>query len=231
MKTVHFRPDLDLNERVKELRKICVTEVTKEYQRSLTDVEVDKDRFEFVEQSQTLANVKKNAKAAQASFNAEISSIQSILDEKMLRIETGKRKVNDALYGVPNYNSGLMEFYDRFGEMIESRKLTPDETTGQMFNNAGEASENLTDGVKGIGFDNSDIQDADYEEVKNENSTEISDEDQAEQPKKKGGRKTKAQKEAEKKASEEIQDDQEEEEAWPESEWDSENDRINPPGE
>lgn len=62
------------------------------------------------------------------------------MDERLERIQTRKRKVYDKLYGLANYGTGLMEYYDRFGELIDSRKLTPDEATWHLFNNNGGAA-------------------------------------------------------------------------------------------
>jgi len=212
MKTVHFYPDLDITSRIEQLRKVCTTQVTKEYQRTLTESEIERDRFDYVSQAQTLANTKANAKASAESFKAEITGIETIMTEKLARIDSGKRKVNDALYGVPNYNNGQMEFFDRYGEMIESRRLTPDETTGQFFNNEGEATpEAGVNDVIGIEYvPPTDIEEAEYEEVKSSDDSDrvtISEE----KPKKK--RKTKAEKEAEARAAEAAESEEEEEEA------------------
>ena len=76
------------------------------------------------------------------------------------------------LYGVANPENGQMEFYDKFGELISSRGLTPDEFNGKLFDNEGEASAGAE--PLGIGFEKPkpDIEDAEYEEVKNETQEE-----------------------------------------------------------
>ena len=65
-----------------------------------------------------------------------------------------------------------MEFYDKFGELISSRGLTPDEFNGKLFDNDGEASAGAE--PLGIGFEKlkPDIMDVEYEEVKNETQEE-----------------------------------------------------------
>lgn len=226
-------PESDITERVKHLKKLCVGEFTKEFQRTLTDAEIDKARHDYVGQAVSLGNVEKNAKAASDSFKAEISAIKTIMEEGLQRIETGKRKVSDTLYNVPNYKIGMMEMYDKYGERIDIRKLTPDESTGQMFNNAGEAikEDDLNDikPVLEIGCD-SNVQDADFEEVVNNDKSHETSSDV--DSKKKSKRKTKAEKEAEKEAEEAAKKaliENEDEKAWPD---DDDNDRHNePPGE
>lgn len=234
MKAVHFKPELDITERQKQLKKMCVAQHTKEFQRTLSDSEIDKARHDYVSQAVTLGNVQKNAKAAADSFKAEMSSISTMMEEGLKRIETGKRKVTDTLYSVPNYETGMMEIYDKYGERIDIRKLTPDESTGQMFNNAGEAiheeEQAATNAVREIGFvpDGDNIQDADFEEVSGHDSeTETQEEPVKEEPKKK--RKTKAEKEAEAQAQKELENqseaaqDDEEPPAWEEGESFTEN--------
>ena len=90
------------------------------------------------------------------------------MNEQLERVQNRSRKVYDTLYGVANPENGQMEFYDKFGELISSRGLTPDEFNGKLFDNDGEAIAGAE--PLGIGFEKPkpDIEDAEYEEVKNE---------------------------------------------------------------
>ena len=90
------------------------------------------------------------------------------MNEQLERVQNRSRKVYDTLYGVANPENGQMEFYDKFGELISSRGLTPDEFNGKLFDNEGEASAGAE--PMGIGFEKPkpDIEDAEYEEVKSE---------------------------------------------------------------
>lgn len=183
MKAVHFRPDLNVKDREQELKKLCISEKEDNFFRTLTDSDVDKEKHNYAEKGAELKNKKLEAKASADTFKSEIQGIEKIQDEVLIRIETRKRKVYDKLYGLANYANGLMEYYDRFGEMIDSRKLTPDEATGHLFNNDGDATTSQStpaeNTMKQIGnaaaskYDNdlndgqnSDIQDAKFEEVK-----------------------------------------------------------------
>lgn len=173
MKAVHFRPDLNVKQREQELKKLCVTEKEENFFRTLTDSDVDKEKHLYAEKGGELKEKKAEAKASADTFKTSMQAIEKDMDERLERIQTRKRKVYDKLYGLPNYQSGLMEFYDRFGEMIDSRKLTPDETTGHLFNNDGGATS--TNEAKQLGYEaggladgqaaHEDIQDAEYEEV------------------------------------------------------------------
>lgn len=195
MKPVHFRADLNVKEREQELKKLCITEKEESFFRTLTDSDVDKEKHLYAEKGGELKEKKAEAKASADTFKTSMQAIEKDMDERLERIQTRKRKVYDKLYGLPNYQSGLMEFYDRFGEMIDSRKLTPDETTGHLFNNEGGATS--TNEAKQLGYEaggladgqaaHEDIQDAEYEEVQDETVTEetgkIEDVEDAEQHK------------------------------------------------
>lgn len=175
MKAVHFRPDLNVNQREQELKKLCITEKEENFFRTLTDSDVDKEKHLYAEKGGELKEKKAEAKASAETFKTAVQAIEKDMDERLERIQTRKRKVYDKLYGLANYGTGLMEYYDRFGELIDSRKLTPDEATGHLFNNNGGAATQVQEEAKQLGYDNagdledgqknSDIQEAEFEEV------------------------------------------------------------------
>lgn len=184
MKAVHFRPDLNVNQREQELKKLCITEKEENFFRTLTDSDVDKEKHLYAEKGGELKEKKAEAKASAESFKTAVQAIEKDMDERLERIQTRKRKVYDKLYGLANYGTGLMEYYDRFGELIDSRKLTPDEATGHLFNNNGGAATHTQEEAKQLGYDagdledgqkNSDIQDAEFEEVQDAEVAPASD--------------------------------------------------------
>ena len=174
MKAVHFRADLHVKQREQELKKLCITEKEENFFRTLTDSDVDKEKHLYAEKGGELKEKKAEAKASAESFKTATVAIEKDMDERLERIQTRKRKVYDKLYGLANYSVGLMEYYDRFGELIDSRKLTPDETTGQLFNNEGGATP-VDNNPKQLGYEaggladgqaaHEDIQDAEFEDV------------------------------------------------------------------
>lgn len=138
MKNATFGPELSYVEREKLLRKLCVTEREDNFFRSLTDSDVDKEKHLYAERGGELKDKKAEAAASAQAFKAVVQALEKDMDERLERIQTRKRKVYDKLYGLPNYDKGTMQYFDRFGELIDTRILTPDEMTGQMFDNAGE---------------------------------------------------------------------------------------------
>lgn len=172
MKAIAFLPNATIDERVAQLKKICHSESEETYNRTLTDSEIEREKTNYVDNGIRLKDVEVEAKASADSFNAKKTAIKKEMDEQLERVQNRSRKVYDTLYGVANPENGQMEFYDKFGELISSRGLTPDEFNGKLFDNQGEASAGAE--PLGIGFEKPkpDIEDAEYEEVKNETQAE-----------------------------------------------------------
>ena len=172
MKAISFMPNATIDERVAQLKKICHSESEETYNRTLTDSEIEREKTNYVDNGIRLKDVEVEAKASADSFNAKKTAIKKEMDEQLERVQNRSRKVYDTLYGVANPENGQMEFYDKFGELISSRGLTPDEFNGKLFDNEGEASAGAE--PLGIGFEKPkpDIEDAEYEEVKNETQAE-----------------------------------------------------------
>ena len=172
MKAIAFMPNATIDERVAQLKKICHSESEETYNRTLTDSEIEREKTNYVDNGIRLKDVEVEAKASADSFNAKKTAIKKEMDEQLERVQNRSRKVYDTLYGVANPENGQMEFYDKFGELISSRGLTPDEFNGKLFDNDGEASAGAE--PLGIGFEKPkpDIEDAEYEEVKNETQAE-----------------------------------------------------------
>ena len=172
MKAIAFMPNATIDERVAQLKKICHSESEETYNRTLTDSEIEREKTNYVDNGIRLKDVEVEAKASADSFNAKKTAIKKEMDEQLERVQNRSRKVYDTLYGVANPENGQMEFYDKFGELISSRGLTPDEFNGKLFDNEGEASAGAE--PLGIGFEKPKpyIEDAEYEEVKNETQAE-----------------------------------------------------------
>ena len=172
MKAIAFMPNATIDERVAQLKKICHSESEETYNRTLTDSEIEREKTNYVDNGIRLKDVEVEAKASADSFNAKKTAIKKEMDEQLERVQNRSRKVYDTLYGVANPENRQMEFYDKFGELISSRGLTPDEFNGKLFDNEGEASAGAE--PLGIGFEKPkpDIEDAEYEEVKNETQAE-----------------------------------------------------------
>lgn len=173
MKTIIFAPNLTPDERVKELQKICYNRGDDTFMRSLTESEISVEKDQFIKLTIEEQKLKDEAKESAQSYQRKINLVSESKKESLDRINTRQREVYDKLYWVVDAANGKMNFFDRYGELIKSRNLTPDETNGVLFNNDGQPSENtpkelplFSDDEPTHVSDVLDIEDADFEDVK-----------------------------------------------------------------
>ena len=190
-------PNVTPDERVDALNKICYNKGDDTFMRSLTESEiaVEKDNFlDFFKEEQSL---KEEAKESAQMFAKKINFASQERAEAFEAINSRQREVRDKLYWVIDAANNNMNFFDRYGELIKSRKLTPDETNGTLFNSEGAVKE-----FKELPFLEpehvSDVQDIDFEEMQeadgtaqDENATVVDDETQEDEPKAETGKKPK----------------------------------------
>ena len=171
MKTVIFLPLATPNERVEELNKICYNRGDETFNRTLTESELAVEKDNFISLLKSEEDLKDELKKTISEYQTRIKAIEEERKQSFTAINTGQLEVRDKLYWVIDFKNGNMNYFDRYGELIKSRKLTPDETNGQLFNNAGEAAN--SEGFLAIEHDQqyngdvrdiSDIEDVDFEE-------------------------------------------------------------------
>ena len=176
MKTISFYPELSTDERIKQLKKVCKSKTVKVFKRSLTESDIEKELRVYADLGIKLQDAEAEKSEVVKLHNEGIKAIEAEQNVSLDVIKNGKKEVSDDLWSVPNYNTGQMETFDKFGELIETRGLTPDEHTGHLFDNDGDTAKEMDataaedNGVKSIGFDgnNDNVQDADFEEIPNE---------------------------------------------------------------
>lgn len=160
MKTIIFRPELSPKERVKELKKACRVADYEKFNRNLTESEIEVERHAYAETGMRIEDVEFDAKESAEGYKMKLKMLKSEAEEKLSRIRTGQREVYDEVWGVPDYETGKMIFYDKYGEIVRTRNLVPDEYNGRIFDNENEP---LTEEKKEIGWDGV-IEDADLSE-------------------------------------------------------------------
>ena len=181
-----LRPDLSVEERKEFLNKVCHTSQTTDYQRELTDSEVEAEKHYYAQNGIELENTEQEFSSVKEEFTSRIKSLKTLQSERLERIRTRQTKVYGRLWGIKNFTNQRMEFFDAYGDMINSRPLTPDEQNGEMFNNAGEPTQE----VKEIGFEKTkpDIEDAEIiEENQHDSKNDTTEsEDGPDEPQKQG---------------------------------------------
>lgn len=165
MKTIFFMPNATIEQRITELKKIAHSESEETYNRTLTESEIEREKTGYVENGIRLRDVELEAKQSADQFKAKKTVIEKEMQEQLERVQNRSKKVFDTLYGVVNPDTRQMQFFDKFGELISTRGLTPDEFNEKMFDNEGEAAKPA--GAYEIGYVKQapEFEDAQYEDV------------------------------------------------------------------
>lgn len=138
-------PDLPTHERLEQLKNICVAKQTMTYQRTLSDQEIDAEKDRFCQDSIERDKKKDEAKMVASTFKSQIESMEKLMNERLERIKTGQTELVGDLYLVPDHAKGRMNFYDKYGERVNSRELTPDERQGRLFIGDGTNNDKVED--------------------------------------------------------------------------------------
>ena len=187
-----IRPEMNPDQRRVFLETNCYVKESKEYNRDLSEEEIETERHFYAENGLALENIENEFKTVKDEFARKIKEQETLMSERLTRIRTRQIKIYGTLYGVRNLETQKMEYYDVYGDMISSRPLTPDEQDGHLFNNDGQPSEEF----KAVEFkpENTDkyadVQDADFEEVTDdENKSEPENGEDKSEDERKGGKK------------------------------------------
>lgn len=125
-------PDMTVQEREKALQRLAVKTKNETYQRSLQQEEIDNEKDRYATKAIDKDNLQKEAKNVADDYKGKIANLDKMMDEALERIKTGKYECTGALYGIANYSESRMMFYDKYGELIKSRALLPDEYQGAI---------------------------------------------------------------------------------------------------
>lgn len=100
-----------------------------EYFKALTDEELRALRETFTEKAIELSKHKEELKKVQADFKAKIMPVENIMAGLLSSIRSRGNTIQWTLYYMANHDEGMMEVYNVDGELVESRRLRPDEKT------------------------------------------------------------------------------------------------------
>jgi len=125
MKTIY--QDLGPDERVSTLEAMCDAKENFSYTKHLSRDELDEYRENLtdtmVKQSaieSEFADVKEEFKKKLKPVMRDVSQLFGIVKAKAI-------EVDELCFLIPDYNSGMMEYYNANGELVNSRRLKPEE--------------------------------------------------------------------------------------------------------
>lgn len=126
-------PEKSMQEREELLQNQAAKVEMRNYSRSLSDPEVNAERIRYVDDSVTLQRKKEELKNLTATYKDDIKALEALNEERLVTITSRKREQSGKLYGIANQAEKKMMWYDRYGELVDSRELTPDERQGTLF--------------------------------------------------------------------------------------------------
>jgi hypothetical protein len=122
-----------MKDREKLLSNMAAKRENSSYSRSLTQEEIDREKDQYASKAIQLEDAIEEAKNAAKVAKTTIEALKKIMEEKIGKIRNGKEEAVGTLYGIANQHDGKMMFYDKYGELIKTRDLTPDERQGRLF--------------------------------------------------------------------------------------------------
>lgn len=130
MNTTQFMPDATEQERLQVLQDTAIKVRNENYSAPLSKEEVANREREFYKNAIKIKDLQAEKKEMTKDISDQIKAIELIKNNLHSEIHSEKATKDGILYEVPNYESGDLETYDKNGDLIELRKLTPFEKKG-----------------------------------------------------------------------------------------------------
>ena len=102
-----------------------------EYYSELTPAEMDQKREQFSLKAIELNKIEERKKVAMEEFKAEMKPVQVVYADLLDQITVGKEKKTGRLFDMLDHDNSMMVTYDEQGQLVASRRLTPEEKKGQ----------------------------------------------------------------------------------------------------
>lgn len=124
MKELFMFPDKDAVERI-HLMEALASDVVEDfsYQHVLEQEEVDEYAVAFTELHQELAELEARKKAVVEEYAAKIKGIKNKAAEAMDIFENRRIRATSTVYLIPNFDDGLMCYYNKDGRLVHDRPL------------------------------------------------------------------------------------------------------------
>lgn len=97
------------------------------YSKPLTPEELEKARMDYSQLAIEIANKQDELRLLTSTLKAEIKPMAEKSRETLTEIRTKHRDVKETVYHLADHEEGMMCTYNSVGELITSRRLTPEE--------------------------------------------------------------------------------------------------------
>ena len=132
MTNKQFMPDVSRTERLALLRENADKIEQRDYYKPLTPDEIAERKSELTENSIQLADIAERKKDAMDAFKEQQKPLVEKNKLLMQEVRFKQAKVSGELFHMANHESGMMETFDESGELIETRRLKPEERQGRL---------------------------------------------------------------------------------------------------
>lgn len=130
---VFIYAELPLNEREQMLANMAAKKETRNYSRSLQPSEVEVEEKRYCTDGMQKDDLEKQLTNIKKEYADKIKAVTDRMAERLEKIRTAKISITGVLFGIPNHANGRMLWYDKWGELVDSRNLLPEELQGRMF--------------------------------------------------------------------------------------------------
>lgn len=119
--------DIPADEREAMLEANSHDTETMPVQKFFTPEDLQDMRTEHVNNNIIIKRANEKLKKAQEEYKAETKKPIDDNTYLLANIRAGYVEVDQQVYLMPDWDNRMMGYYDRFGEFIKSRRMTPDE--------------------------------------------------------------------------------------------------------
>ena len=129
--TTQFQPEMNEQDRIVLLQETATNTRHATYDAPLTDEEIENRKSDYFVTDGKILELQDQKKDLVKDLTDQIKDLKSVNAAVRREIREGCVKKEGILYDCANYENGMMETFDKSGDMVESRRLTPDEKKGQ----------------------------------------------------------------------------------------------------
>jgi hypothetical protein len=123
----------DPEQRLRLLRDNCDRLEHEDYSRELTQHEMDQRREMLADNCIAINGHEGELKEIKDEFKRKIDPLKQHNVTLLQEIKTGRVEEQGDLFYIADHENGMMEVFDKNGELVRSRRLTPDEKQGRLF--------------------------------------------------------------------------------------------------
>lgn len=129
--------DVSADLRQERLEQIAYSQNNEPVRRPYSEETKDETKEFIVSESTTIMEQTAEFKRIQKEFNDAIKKNKEALKDALVTLKRGYSENEETVYLIDDQEEGMMNIYDRFGELLYSRKLRPEEKQSRILTISG----------------------------------------------------------------------------------------------